>query len=97
MRNFIYLFVLSILISSCTETYVSTRDIDFEDGKYILEGEVFNGSLVRIRTIGHPSEQNRVYDLTKVKNGIPVSKEGYSYDKGNFKELTLNTEIKKHM
>jgi len=97
MRNFIYLFVLSILISSCTETYVSTRDIDIEDGKYILEGEVFNGSLVRIRTIGHPSEQNRVYDLTKVKNGIPVSKEGYSYDKGNFKELTLNTGLKTYV
>lgn len=97
MRNFMYLFALSILISSCSETYVSTRDIDFKDGKLVLEGEVFNGSLVRIRTIGHASEQNRVYDLTKVKNGIPVSKEGYSYNKGNFKELTLNTGLKTYV
>ena len=97
MRNLICLFALSILISSCSETYVSTRDIDFKDGKLVLDGEVFNGSLVRIRTIGHASEQNRVYDLTKVKNGIPVSQEGYYYHKGNFKELTLNTGLKTYV
>jgi len=97
MKKFIYLFVLSILFISCSETYVSTRDIDFKDGKLVLDGEVFNGSLVRIRTIGHPSEQNRVYDLTKVKNGIPSYREGYSYKKGNFKELTLNTGLKTYV
>ena len=68
---------------SCSETYVITKDIDIKDGKAMIDGEVFNGSILRIRTIGHPSQQNRVYDLTKVKNGVPVYEEGYSYKKGN--------------
>lgn len=97
MKKIIYLILCSILLTSCSETYVSTRDIKVKDGKYVLDGKVFNGSLARIRTIGHPSEQNRVYDLTKVKNGIPVNKEGYHYKKGNFRELKLNTGLKTYV
>lgn len=35
--------------------------------------------------------------MTKVKNGIPVYQEGYSYKKGNFKEVTLNTGLKTYV
>ena len=97
MKKLVYLFVLSILLISCCEIYVSTRDVEVKEGKVLLDGKTFNGSLVRIRTIGHPSEQNRVYDLTKIKKGIPVYQEGYSYKKGNFKEITLNTGLKTYM
>jgi antitoxin component YwqK of YwqJK toxin-antitoxin module len=83
MRNYIYLFVLSILLISCSQTYTNVRDLDMNDGKYTFNGEIYEGIGLSM------TSKNKVREFIEFNDGIVVSVNEHSVNKGHFEEVEL--------
>lgn len=91
MKKIIYLLVLSISITSCSETYVKGDDLERKEGIFTFNGEKYNGFGLGITT------KNKVRELVKIKNGVPVKFEEYDREEGKFEELELNDGTKTYI
>jgi hypothetical protein len=91
MKKIIYLFVLSISITSCSETYVNGDDLEKKEGIFTFNGEKYNGSALGI------TRKNKVRELGEIKNGVLVKFEEYDREEGKFEELELNDGTKTYI
>jgi hypothetical protein len=91
MKKIIYLFVLSISITSCSETYVKSGDLERKEGIFTFNGEKYNGFGLGI------TSKNKVRQLLEIKNGVPVKLEEYDREEGKFEELELNDGTKTYI
>jgi len=83
MKNYIYLFVLSILFISCSQTYTNVEDLDMNDGKFTFNGEIYEGIGLSM------TSKNKVREFIEFKDGMVVSMNERSVDEGNFEEVEL--------
>ena len=83
MKKFIYLFALSILFISCSQTYTNVRDLDMNDGKYTFNGEIYEGIGLSM------TSKNKVREFIEFNDGIVVSVNEHSVNKGHFEEVEL--------
>jgi len=83
MKNYIYLFVLSILFISCSQTYTNVEDLDMNDGKFTFNGEIYEGIGLSM------TSKNKVREFIEFKDGMVVSMNERSLDEGNFEEVEL--------
>jgi hypothetical protein len=91
-KNLIYLFLLSVLITSCSTTYTNAKKLDFEDGKFTLNGELFNGVAVSMMT-----SHNRVRERGTFKDGKAIQMIEHSRDEGQFEEIELSDGVTTYM
>lgn len=90
MKKLIFI-VLSILITSCSETYTKIGDLEKKEGIFTFNGEKYNGFALGI------TRENKVRELGKIKNGVPIKFEEYATFKGKFEELDLNDGTKTYI
>ena len=83
-KKFIYLFLLSVFVISCSTTYTDARKLDREDGKFVLNGELFNGVALSM------TSKNRVRERVIFKDGKPIEFFEHSIDEGQFEEVELS-------
>lgn len=84
MKKIIYLLFLSLLFTSCSETYVNGEMLEQKGNIFTFNGEKFNGYAVGI------TKKNKVRKLIKLENGRIVDRKEYSTNEGSFDELKLN-------
>lgn len=65
MKKLIFI-VLSILITSCSETYTKGGDLEKKEGIITFNVEKYNGFALGI------TSENKVRELGKIKNGVPI-------------------------
>jgi len=87
MRNFknlIYLFLLTFIVTSCSTTYTDIQKLDREDGKFTLNGELFNGTALSM------TSKNRVRERATFTDGKVIEMFEHSVDEGQFEEVELS-------
>jgi len=87
MKNFktlIYLFLLSVFVTSCSTTYTDVKKLDRKDGKFTLNGELFNGVALSM------TSKNRVREHITFTDGKVIEMIEYSVDNGQFEEVELS-------
>ena len=84
MKKIIYSVVLTVLITSCSTTYTDIKKLDREDGKFTLNGELFNGVALSM------TSKNRVREYITFTDGKAIEMFEHSVDEGQFEEVELS-------
>ena len=84
MKKIIYLLFLTVLITSCSTTFTDQSKLERKDGKFTLNGEVFNGVALKI------TSKNKVQYQNTYTDGNPIRMTQYSIKEGQFEEVELS-------